>query len=322
MSFNTTLFVLVIAAAVYFAYRLRKARSFFRELQKNGMPMPPHHPLMGHLGLMLKVALSLPLDIMPTVMLADQIRQRYPHLDRAFYLDLWPFSAPMLVVLAPDLMRQATQMEDSLPKVAFLKNYMKPISGGHDLVSMEGEEWKLWRDVFRQGFGRVTELVPSLVDTICIFRDRLKEQATKHDNSVVKLHDSALLLAMDMSGKALWGHDMKSQTTYNDMADAIVSQLGWLLVEGFMPFAELDFIRPLAHRYNSYRMERYIDRVQNEKTDTNSNDCVIDRAVSRAITQRAGNKDTTDLYDDFGGQAHFQRVIKNQMRFFLLAGYE
>lgn len=271
---------------------------------------------------MVKIALSLPLDVMPTVMMADQIRRRYPHLDRAFYLDLWPFTPPMLVILAPDLMHQATQMEDSLPKVSFLRNYIKPISGGHDLVSMEGEEWRLWRDVFRPGFGRVTELVPSIVDTICTFRDRLKDQASNHDNDVMRLHHSTLLLAMDMSAKAIWGHDMRSQTSYDDMADAIVSQLGWLLVEGFMPFASLNIIRPLVHWYNGYRMDRYIDQLQKTKNDNNEGNCVIDKAVSRVLDQRKDDQGKTDPYYDFGGQAHFKRVVKSQMRFLLLAGYE
>lgn len=324
---HLTFLVVATAVAVYFAYRLRKARNFFRKLQKDGAPMPPHHPLFGHLGLMLDIALSLPRDIMPTVLLADQIRRRYPHLDRAFYLDLWPFTPPMLVVIAPDLMRQATQAETSLPKVAFLKNYLKPISGGHDLVSMEGEEWRRWRDVFRPGFGKVTELVPNLVETICVFRDHLKEQAQKESDDVFQLHHSALLLAMDMSGKAIWDHDLDSQRAPNDMADAIVSQLGWLLVEGFMPFASLNIIRPLVHWYNGCTMERYIGRVLRKKSLQSGKaeeSCVIDRAVTRALNRRNEDKDDkkSDPYREFGGEAHFKRVIKSQMRFLLLAGYE
>ncbi|CCF47392.1 sterigmatocystin biosynthesis P450 monooxygenase StcS, partial [Colletotrichum higginsianum] len=217
--------------------------------------MPPHHPVLGHLGLMLSIMASLPRDVMPTVALADQVRRRYPHLDKAFYLDMWPFTGPMLMVISPDLMRQATQGEAPLPKVGFLKNYMKPISGGHDLVSMEGEEWKRWRDVFRPAFGRATELVPNIVENISVFRDQLVGRA-KSQNGVFQLHHSSLMLAMDMSGKAIWDHNMDSQRGYNDMADAIVSQLRWLLVDGFMPFASLNFIRPMVHKYNSFRMER------------------------------------------------------------------
>ncbi|KAI8235520.1 hypothetical protein K4K55_004229 [Colletotrichum sp. SAR 10_96] len=219
-------------------------------------------------------------------------------------------------------MRQATQGEHSLPKVAFLKNYIKPLSGGHDLVSMEGDEWRRWRDVFRPAFSRATELVPNIVETICVFRDQLVGRA-KGNSGLFQLHHSALNLAMDMSGKALWNHDMNTQRSYNDMADAIVSQLRWLLVEGFMPFASLNFIRPLVHKYNGFRMERYIAGVQHrQKTNKDDDDCVISRAISKVRARHTDKKLSTDPFRQLGGEAHFNKVIKSQMRFLLLAGYD
>jgi hypothetical protein len=41
--------------------------------------------------------------------IADQVRQRYPELNTAFYLDVWPFSRPVLAILHPDMMYQLTQ---------------------------------------------------------------------------------------------------------------------------------------------------------------------------------------------------------------------
>lgn len=317
-----------IGSLIYFTISLYEARKFFRRLQKDGMPMPPHHPIFGHLGLMLSIMLKLPRDVMPTVALADQVRLRHPHLDRAFYLDMWPFTGPVLVILSPSLLRQATQGDNALPKVTFLKTYMKPLSGGHDLVSMEGEEWRRWRDVFRPAFTRATDLVPGIVDNIQIFRDQLAKRAEiDGEGGVFQLHHLALNLAMDMSGKVIWGHDMNSQTSYNDMADAIVSQLGWLLVEGFMPLARLNFIRPLIHKYNEFRMERYLDCIQREMQSRDCKEsCVISRVIKRSIPpSSAHTHDSTktgDPYRQFGGRKHFDRVMKSQMRFLLLAGYD
>lgn len=317
-----------LCTIIYFFISLYKARSFFWRLQKQGMPLPPHHPIFGHLGLMMDVMLNLPRDIMPTVALGDQIRQRYPHLDRAFYLDMWPFTGPVLMIISPAILRQATQGETALPKVAFLKNYLKPLSGGHDLVSMEGDEWRRWRDVFRPAFSRSAELVPGIVDNICIFRDQLLEKANQADGKgcMFQLHHLALKLAMDMSGKAIWNHDLDSQRSYNDMVDAIVSQLSWLLVDGFMPLATLNFVRPLVHKYNDFRMERYISRLQRETRSGDKEDsCVISRAVFRLSSAQVSDTKTAsngDPYRQLGGRQHFDRVIKNQMRFLLLAGYD
>lgn len=316
----------LVVSFVYFAICLYQARKFFRRLQNDGMPMPPHHPIFGHLGLMLSIMLTLPRDVMPTVALADQVRLRHPHLDRAFYLYMWPFTGPALVVISPSLLRQATQGENALPKVAFLKNYMKPLSGGHDLVSMEGEEWRRWRDVFRPAFTRATDLLPGIVDNIRVFRDQLSKKAKDGaQGDVFQLHHLALNLAMDMSGKVIWSHDMKCQTSYNDMANAMVSQLGWLLVEGFMPLASLNLIRPLVHKYNEFRMERYLDGVQREmQTRKGEESCVINRAYTRTVSSLSihSSAKNADSFQQFGGRKHFDSVMRSQMRFLLLAGYD
>lgn len=319
----------------WFLYRLWTARRFFRRLQACGMPMPPHHFLFGHLGLMLKIMLSLPSDVMPVVALGHQIRLRFPELDRAFYLDLWPVAKPALVVLAPDLHRQFAQTDAPLGKVSFLGNYLKPISGGHDLVSMEGAEWKRWAEVFRPGFSRLAETaVPQLLESVSRFREVLTTYAEKDnkgkdkDEGVLQLHHAILKLAVDMAAKAVWGYDMNCQTAYDDMADAVVSQLKWLNVEGFMPFASLNLARPLVHWYNGRRMERYIDRVEAQESqaagvksvkfagdpDQDGGGGIMGRVIRRLQSREP--REPLGLSDEA------RRVMRSQKRFLILAAYD
>lgn len=70
--------------------------------------MPPHHWLFGHIALSANILRSLP-PFAHGVYVGDQIRQRYPHLDSAFYLDTWPFGPLMLVLMSPNMMYQLTQ---------------------------------------------------------------------------------------------------------------------------------------------------------------------------------------------------------------------
>jgi hypothetical protein len=77
-------------------------------------PMPPHHWLLGHLPLAAEITKSLA-PYAAGGYIADQVRQRYPELNTAFYLDVWPFSRPVLAILNPDMMHQLTQQGKEVP---------------------------------------------------------------------------------------------------------------------------------------------------------------------------------------------------------------
>lgn len=287
--------------------------------------MPPHHFLLGHLGLMASIVWKLPRHVMPTVVLGDQIRQRFPHLDKAFYLDLWPVSPPMLIVLSPDLIGQFTQ-ETSLPKVAGLHEYMKPMSGGYDILTMEGPEWKYWRKVWNPGFTAqdVKRYVPGLVQAVDVFRTLLAQKAS--EEVLFHLGPMTLNLAMDLAGKAIWSHDFSCQTSRNVMADSVVSQLGWLHFAEFS-WDKLNLIRPFAQRYNQWKMNRYITQVLRQPGyDAPSPEKRAEGSTS--VVQRAFQtyQKVQNSSDDFGSppptQADFNQVLRSQMRFLLLAGYD
>jgi sterigmatocystin biosynthesis cytochrome P450 monooxygenase len=104
--------------------------------------MPPHHPVFGHLLIAQDVMSKLPSKANPQY-LPGQVKRRYPDVGPVFYLDMWPFSLPILVVASPLAAYQLTQ-EHSQPKSDGLRNYMRPSADNNDLVSMEGQMWKDW----------------------------------------------------------------------------------------------------------------------------------------------------------------------------------
>ncbi|KAL8650621.1 MAG: hypothetical protein Q9226_005060 [Calogaya cf. arnoldii] len=194
------LFLVLAAYIVRFLYKLYKIRSYFHKLQCDGLPMPPHHPIFGHL-LVTNTALSnLPRDAHAHY-LPSQIRLKYQYLGPVYYLDMWPFAPPFLVATSPTVISQFTQSESHLPNHPGIRKYLYPITGGGDLASMEGEEWKRWRKIYNPGFsaGHIQTLVPTIVEEVGIFVDILKEHARKGD--MFSLDEAAINATMDVIGR-------------------------------------------------------------------------------------------------------------------------
>src|SRR5687767_13561936 len=125
--------------------------------------MPPHNFLFGHLQFVASIVGEMPPGA-HGVYIADKIRQRYPEMDTAFYLDIWPVGQPYLMLIKPDLMYQLTQA-NQLPKDPGLQKFLKPLAGKQNLVTMEGPAWKRWRSIFNPGFSasHISSLVPGMV---------------------------------------------------------------------------------------------------------------------------------------------------------------
>ena len=144
--------------------------------------MPPHHPLFGHLLLANDVMSELPRNAHPQY-LSGQVKHMYPDVGPVFYLDMWPFSLPNLVVASPEAAYQLTQ-EHSQPKSDGLRKYMRPLANNNDLVSLEGQPWKTRRSVYNPSFSasHLMTLVPEFLHEISTFTDILRELMHKGDN--------------------------------------------------------------------------------------------------------------------------------------------
>ena len=163
--------------------------------------MPPHHWLFGHIALMASIIRDMP-PLAHGSYLADKIRQRYPQLDSAFYLDTWPFGPVILVLLSPEAMRQLTQATQ-IPKDPSLRQFLKPLTGKEDLVTLEGSAWKYWRAIFNPGFSmnHILTLVPAMIEEVEIFKDILRDHARKGD--MFLLEEATLNLTVDVIGRVV-----------------------------------------------------------------------------------------------------------------------
>lgn len=160
--------------------------------------MPPHHPVFGHLLVAKDIMSTLPGNVNPHY-LPGEISRKYPDVGPVFYLDMWPFTLPLLVASSPLAAYQVTQ-EHSQPKADGHRTYMRPLTDNNDLVSMEGQPWKHWRNVFNPGFSanHLITLVPQILHEISTFSEILRERAGKGD--MFSLEEVTIKMTMDTIG--------------------------------------------------------------------------------------------------------------------------
>ncbi|KAL8835411.1 MAG: hypothetical protein Q9176_006912 [Flavoplaca citrina] len=255
---------------VHFLYKLYNIRSYFQKLQRDGLPMPPHHPVFGHLLITNSALSELPRDAHAHY-LPSQLRLKYPTLGPVYYLDMWPFAPPFLVATSPDVIWQFTQSEAHLPNHPGVRKYLRPITGGGDLASMEGEEWKKWRKIYNPGFsaGHIQTLVPTIVEEVGIFVDILKEHARKGD--MFSLDEAAINATMDVIGRVALDHKFNTQHSPNPMTTALRSQIRWCSFGAEPnPFDYMNPFKPLVHWYNTRTMNNYMTKVLQERYPSSS----------------------------------------------------
>lgn len=325
--FSPTLLQTALAAGVLllltFCIKLWRVRRYVRQLQKQGLPMPPHHPLWGHLALTADIFRSLP-PLAHGNYLGDEVRKRYPNLNTAFYLDNWPFGPLVLIVLDPDMSYQLTQA-NSLPKHEGLRHFVRPIAGKDALVTLEGPVWKRWRTIFNPGFSlsHIMTLVPSIVEEMMIFKNILQAHAEKGD--IFHLEEMSLNLTIDIIGRVVMDHKFNSQLAYNDMTSALRKQVEWCTIGiEINPLEYLNFIRPMVHRYNTYRMNRFLSReLDNRYENVKNKDKPKDKSViDLALNSYLAENPTVSAKDQSNDKNKFKDFAMAQIKLFIFAGHD
>lgn len=140
--------------------------------------MPPWSWLTGHIGYLFWHAGQLP--PLATVNLAFFEMSNSFRDEEMFLLDIWPVNIPLLLVFNPDAAHVVCQ-KMNLAKEKKNEVMIRPITGGINLLSMNGELWRYWRTLFSPGFstGVMADQVPHLVDQVSSFCARLEQNADK-----------------------------------------------------------------------------------------------------------------------------------------------
>ena len=268
---------------------------------------------------------GLPKDAHPNY-LPDRIRRTLPNLGPVYYIDTWPFGPQMLVVASTSSLYQVTQ-EHSLPKYPALRDFLRPITNGLDIVTMEGQQWKTWRGIFNPGFStsHLISLTPGIIEETETFCEILASHS--RNQTIFRMKDLTDNLAMDVIGRVVLDTRLNSQKRPNLLVDALRMQIQWLTFGADVnPFVRYNPARPLVHLYNARRMNSYVARELDKRTTAHktgqSNEefqctkSITDLSLAAYLSEKP-NASTTKALD-----STFKAFAMSQIKLFLFSGHD
>jgi cytochrome P450 len=200
------------------------------------------------------------------------------------------------------------------------------------MIYTEGAMWKRARTLFNPGFaiGHLMTLVPGIVEDGLNFRQVLSKHADSGE--ILQIEPVARLLAIDVMGRIVLDHPLKSLVSKNELASAF---LGAVTVTPNIdnPFA-LSRINPVLHfkrRYYGRKMNKYLEVVLDNRLKARNS------AGENALGVKKGRKPVIDLaLDEYiaqqkeegrpGRVSQFDKDFKSfaidQMKTFLMAGHD
>lgn len=162
--------------------------------------MLSHNKIFGHLLAIKSIMAALPSDA-NGIYLPLNLFKRFSDSDSIFYLDLWPFSLPFMILSSPSTCVQAVQHD--LQKPQAIEDMLMSIPGGSSLLTMKGDEWKHWRNMFNPGFSTayLEEHISDVMEEVLIFCETLRHHAREGD--LLQMEKITTCLTMDVIGRII-----------------------------------------------------------------------------------------------------------------------
>ncbi|CAE7194187.1 hypothetical protein P3342_009590 [Pyrenophora teres f. teres] len=309
-----------VAAFGVFAFKMYRMRIIFYKLKKQGLPMPEWDFAAGNLKTLPGLLDKFPKGSQQSdafSLLSHDFKEN----DNCFYIDLWPFTSPLMIITSPDLAMQACGPEHDLPKPPILIPFFAPFAGGPNLFDMNGAEWKRSRALFNPGFSDrvMLESTPHIIEEAEVYVALLREHAKKGDT--FSLDRLTCDYMMDLIGAITINARLHSMTGHNDLAAAMRSSIEWHCQDEEMnPFKRWNPMRPLIEWHNGKTMDRYINAELDKRYEdwrTNEPATRAKSVMDIAIAAYMGERKASEKLD-----AQFKKWATTQIRLFLFAGHD
>lgn len=282
--------------------------------------MPPWNPLVGHLPAIMGVMKTLPEDRQQPDAFEVLCREHEKDGDSVIYLDMWPFSEPLMIVCSPVLAAQACSPEYNLTKPPMLHPFFNPLAGGDNLFTMNGPEWKRSRALFNSGFSAsyILGQTSHIIDEAEIYVEILREHARKGD--MFSLDDLTCWYLMDVIGAVTLDSRLYSQRQHNPLASAMRRQIRWHVLES-EKWLRFNPARPFVQMYNEYQMNSYIGKELDKRyaewtQDESSSRSTMHLALKGYMAQQTAKPRPKQL------DPAFKKWATIQIRLFLFAGHD
>ncbi|KAK6003930.1 hypothetical protein QM012_008780 [Aureobasidium pullulans] len=247
------------------------------------------------------------------------IKKQY-NLPDLFYLDLWPFSVSLCIATHPAYSNQFLT-ERSMPKHPVLGEALSTISGGDDMLSSDGPQWKVWRSAFNPGFSvaHLMTMVPTIVDNVATFAQILHNHAV--NNELFRMEHHATRLTIDIIGKIVLDDDFNSQLVEHPLVTAFENQVRWMKILPVIskPLQVFNVFRPFVQWWNLRQMDTYVGKLLEERFATRSSrgkkKHVIDLALETYLKEN-NVSDTAKL------DPKFKDAALRNIKVFIFAGHD
>ncbi|KAI9801595.1 MAG: hypothetical protein M1825_003274 [Sarcosagium campestre] len=271
---------------------------------------------------MAKSAVEIPLDVHPHSLLG-YVHRKF-NLENVFVVDTWPISdVPTLVINDPVAAKQVAQT-NSLPKDPIVKKFVSHLVGQDSMLTADGEAWKKSRSLFNAGFsiGHLMTLTSPIVDDVLTFCDKLEGYA--QNDELFILEEATTRMTIDIIGRVVLDVHLDAQNTENDLMTAFRTSVLWTpKASEFNPLMNLNPLRPLIAWWCEKRMDRYVEKVLEDRlasqpkssTSKGRRKPAIDLALEEYLAQNEeGRAFATDRY--------FKRQVLDNMKTFIFAGHD
>ncbi|KAI1331544.1 vera protein [Xylariaceae sp. FL0255] len=322
------LFGLYIIRGLYRGYESRRR---VRSHQAQGLPTLPHSWLLGHLAILGDFRKDVPGDVNFYAFhtwLVRNCSKYFPGLDfppPVVYLDIWPAETPLALVFDAVAASQFVQTP-SLPKHALGTDFIQVFTGGLDIISNEGQEWKTWRSRFNPGFSQrnIAAMLPELLEEAAIFAAQLEDLAGKAGKwgQVFQLEEKTTNLTFDIICRAALGMRLNEQirTESSPLKIALLDQIR-VMNSGAnaaraIPLGRMPWDIWASHRNNKILRDILLPQIVNSKkigTNESQFKTITDLALKYV------DKDEPNATEDSAGFT--DRLIAN-LKAFLFAGHD
>ncbi|KAH8649147.1 sterigmatocystin biosynthesis P450 monooxygenase StcS [Xylariales sp. PMI_506] len=204
---------ILTARVAYFLYEGLYWRIKFRRLKAEGVPMLEHSLIYGHLTAIKDIMAKYPKDVNDNrtvgLYVTNNWKDLFPHETRCpsfLCMDVWPISSPICLVWDPDQIHKFTV---ETPVARMVKDFMGPVTGGRDLLSVDMIAHRLWRARFSSGFSQRSLIasMPSILEEVDIFTNKIRHLAGTDGTwgKTFPLEEPCTTLTLDIIGKLTLG---------------------------------------------------------------------------------------------------------------------
>jgi len=215
--------------------------------------------LMGHLDLVQELMVVFPENVHSHVW-PDYIRVKY-NLPEVFYFDMRPFGPLWLYVADPELSSRYLTVTQSLPKSHLETDFINHLLGNNNIVSLEGQKWKLLRSMFNPGFSatNIMNMADFIVDASLAFCQVMREKA--ETGELFQLEEYATRLTIDVIGRVSLDMDIQAQKRIHPIVKYFRERL--LLMPpatAVFPWQSVDLTRPFRLWWNGRHLNNAISK--------------------------------------------------------------